>query len=184
MYMTGTGRTTTYTNARSCKKGREGDGLHVAWRQAFYAGSSSGPTHGGIAYLQDKAEDWRSKIHSLAPTAPSLPLETSVFRTMSTSSLRKFVTTTSRSLSMSGRTWDRAALSLKPMVTNTAICMGGTTDAATMSGYGQMAGWTVSVSTTCFDVLLHADSNSPDSLSSRWKEARLWKRVLLESLGA
>ena len=63
MYMTGTGRTTTYTNARSCKKGREGDGLHVAWRQAFYKGSSSGPTHGGIAYLQEKAEDWRSKIH-------------------------------------------------------------------------------------------------------------------------
>ncbi|KAM0433675.1 hypothetical protein ACHAQK_009109 [Fusarium lateritium] len=41
------GATTTWTNSRSCKKGKDGDGLNVAWRQAFWKGSSSGPTHAG-----------------------------------------------------------------------------------------------------------------------------------------
>ncbi|KFA66600.1 hypothetical protein S40285_08276 [Stachybotrys chlorohalonatus IBT 40285] len=63
IYMRGDGRTTTYTNARSCKKGRDGDDLHVAWRQTFLSGASSGSSHGGIGYLQTQAEDWRSKIH-------------------------------------------------------------------------------------------------------------------------
>ncbi|KAF4995624.1 hypothetical protein FGRMN_5016 [Fusarium graminum] len=41
------GATTTWTNSRSCKKGKAGDGLNVAWRQGFWKGASSGPTHAG-----------------------------------------------------------------------------------------------------------------------------------------
>jgi len=63
MYMKGDGSTTTYTNTRSCVKGKEGDGLNVAWRQAFFTGKSSGPTHGGIGYLQPSKQDWQDRIH-------------------------------------------------------------------------------------------------------------------------
>ncbi|GKU19782.1 unnamed protein product [Fusarium langsethiae] len=42
------GATTTWTNSRSCKKGKAGDGLNVAWRQGFWKGASTGPTHAGV----------------------------------------------------------------------------------------------------------------------------------------
>ncbi|RDW68818.1 putative esterase [Aspergillus mulundensis] len=42
------GQTTTYTNARSCQKGEEGDGLNIVWRQGYRKGASSGPTHSGM----------------------------------------------------------------------------------------------------------------------------------------
>ncbi|KAI1765641.1 carbohydrate esterase family 3 protein [Hypoxylon sp. FL1150] len=45
MWMSNAGTTYTYTNSRSCRTGVEGDGLNVAWRQGFYTGESSGPTH-------------------------------------------------------------------------------------------------------------------------------------------
>ncbi|XXH02567.1 hypothetical protein Hte_008944 [Hypoxylon texense] len=45
MWMSNTGTTYTYTNSRSCATGVEGNGLNVAWRQGFYTGASSGPTH-------------------------------------------------------------------------------------------------------------------------------------------
>jgi hypothetical protein len=41
------GATTTWTNARSCARGVPGDGLNVAWRQAFTGDANSGPTHAG-----------------------------------------------------------------------------------------------------------------------------------------
>ncbi|KAM0547793.1 hypothetical protein ACHAPJ_010254 [Fusarium lateritium] len=47
LWVSETGATTTWTNSRSCQKGKAGDGLNVAWRQGFWKGSSSGPTHAG-----------------------------------------------------------------------------------------------------------------------------------------
>ncbi|OBS29554.1 hypothetical protein FPOA_03491 [Fusarium poae] len=51
------GATTTWTNSRSCKKGKAGDGLNVAWRQGFWKGASSGPTHAGVG------ANGRDRIH-------------------------------------------------------------------------------------------------------------------------
>ncbi|RFN46103.1 integrin alpha n-terminal [Fusarium flagelliforme] len=51
------GATTTWINSRSCKKGKLGDGLNVAWRQGFWKGASSGPTHAGAG------ADNRNRIH-------------------------------------------------------------------------------------------------------------------------
>jgi hypothetical protein len=47
LWIADNGATTTWTNSRSCLKGQMGDGLNVVWRQGFYSGSSSGPTHAG-----------------------------------------------------------------------------------------------------------------------------------------
>lgn len=66
MYMRYTGETFTWTNSRSCLKGREGDGLNVAWRQGFHAGESSGATHHGMAdYVDDNDGDFtlQRRIH-------------------------------------------------------------------------------------------------------------------------
>jgi hypothetical protein len=54
------GQTTTWTNARSCASGREGDGLNVAWRQGFYRGATSGPTHNGMGSANTGLRD---RIH-------------------------------------------------------------------------------------------------------------------------
>ncbi|KAL3431446.1 hypothetical protein BDV09DRAFT_188416 [Aspergillus tetrazonus] len=43
------GATTTYTNARSCQTGEEGDGLNIVWRPGYHKGYSSGPTHFGMS---------------------------------------------------------------------------------------------------------------------------------------
>ncbi|SPN96486.1 uncharacterized protein DNG_00014 [Cephalotrichum gorgonifer] len=58
------GMTTTYTNARSCQAGKEGDGLNVAWRQGFQNGKTSGPTHGGMGLwrVDHEYNDLRSRI--------------------------------------------------------------------------------------------------------------------------
>ncbi|KAM0544199.1 hypothetical protein ACHAPJ_011950 [Fusarium lateritium] len=58
MWMDQSGKTWTWTNSRSCKKGRVGNGLNVAWRQAFYKGQTSGPTHNGMG-----GENLRTRIH-------------------------------------------------------------------------------------------------------------------------
>ncbi|KAL6231701.1 hypothetical protein BDW75DRAFT_233408 [Aspergillus navahoensis] len=39
----------TWTYARSCARGKEGDGLNIVWRQGFHSGQSSGPTHTGMS---------------------------------------------------------------------------------------------------------------------------------------
>ncbi|ETS73393.1 hypothetical protein PFICI_14998 [Pestalotiopsis fici W106-1] len=45
MWVADVGTTYTWTNSRSCLKGIVGNGLNVAWRQGFYTGATSGPTH-------------------------------------------------------------------------------------------------------------------------------------------
>ncbi|KAK7991495.1 hypothetical protein PG988_000289 [Apiospora saccharicola] len=58
------GETTTWTNARSCAKGRLGDGLNVAWRQGFYRGANSGATHGGVGGFVTPTETYlRDRVH-------------------------------------------------------------------------------------------------------------------------
>ncbi|KAI8721514.1 SGNH-hydro domain-containing protein [Fusarium sp. LHS14.1] len=60
LWVDGNGQTTTWTNARSCLKGVEGDGLNVAWRQGFNGNANSGPTHpGGFG----GSENIRNRIH-------------------------------------------------------------------------------------------------------------------------
>ncbi|KAL4902118.1 hypothetical protein BDW74DRAFT_187076 [Aspergillus multicolor] len=48
LWLDDVGQTTTYTNARSCQKGEEGDGLNIVWRQGYRKGATSGPTHSGM----------------------------------------------------------------------------------------------------------------------------------------
>ncbi|KAJ5214936.1 hypothetical protein N7468_010615 [Penicillium chermesinum] len=48
MWIGDTGEVYTQTNTRSCEKGEPGDGLNIAWHQAFKKGSNSGPTHAGM----------------------------------------------------------------------------------------------------------------------------------------
>ncbi|CAG8901464.1 unnamed protein product [Penicillium egyptiacum] len=55
------GAVTTWTNSRSCIKGKEGDGLNVVWRQGFQKGHSSGPTHSGMTGF-DKDQVSRDRI--------------------------------------------------------------------------------------------------------------------------
>ncbi|KAJ4264235.1 hypothetical protein NW762_005429 [Fusarium torreyae] len=54
LWVSDIGQTTTWTNGRSCKSGKEGDGLNVFWRQGFYDGKTSGPTHSGVAKYGSK----------------------------------------------------------------------------------------------------------------------------------
>lgn len=61
MWLDDIGQTFTYTNSRSCQKGKEGDGLNVAWRQGFMKGATSGPTHQGMTAFGD--EGLRKRIH-------------------------------------------------------------------------------------------------------------------------
>lgn len=63
MFMTGSGQTTVHTNTRSCMKGKEGDGLNVAWRKARNKGSDE-YTHYGMKEWHD-ADHWdlREQIH-------------------------------------------------------------------------------------------------------------------------
>ncbi|KAM7189559.1 hypothetical protein V8F20_010098 [Naviculisporaceae sp. PSN 640] len=44
LWVSDTGAVTTWTNSRSCIKGREGDGLNIVWREA-----ASNPTHSGMS---------------------------------------------------------------------------------------------------------------------------------------
>ncbi|KAL2782461.1 hypothetical protein BJX66DRAFT_345814 [Aspergillus keveii] len=53
------GQTTMYSNARSCQKGQEGNGLNIVWRPGYAKGRSSGPTHHGMGgYASDDDEDF------------------------------------------------------------------------------------------------------------------------------
>ncbi|KAF4854053.1 hypothetical protein CGCSCA4_v001725 [Colletotrichum siamense] len=59
-----TGATTTFTNSRSCKKGVEGNGLNVAWRQGFFETEGTGPTHKGVpGYVTKDESDLRKRVH-------------------------------------------------------------------------------------------------------------------------
>ncbi|KXH49449.1 hypothetical protein CSIM01_03737 [Colletotrichum simmondsii] len=59
-----TGATTTFTNSRSCKKKKEGDGLNVAWRQGFFEKEGTGPTHKGVpGYITKQETDLRKRVH-------------------------------------------------------------------------------------------------------------------------
>ncbi|CAG8097452.1 unnamed protein product [Penicillium olsonii] len=61
LWLDDVGKTYTYTNSRSCQKGKEGDGLNVAWRQAFQNGATSGPTHNGMSGFGD--DGLRKRVH-------------------------------------------------------------------------------------------------------------------------
>jgi hypothetical protein len=64
MWMSVAGTTYTWTNARSCVQGKGGDGLNVAWRQAFYSGETSGPTHAGVGnYITATETNLRNRVH-------------------------------------------------------------------------------------------------------------------------
>jgi hypothetical protein len=58
------GRTTTYTNTRSCAQGKEGDGLNVAWRQGNLVGGGE-YTHLGMRDYWDFDNDryMQPRIH-------------------------------------------------------------------------------------------------------------------------
>ncbi|KAK6063962.1 killer toxin subunits alpha beta [Seiridium cupressi] len=59
-----TGATTTYTNARSCMAGVEGNGLNIGWRQGFHKGAILGPTHTGMSgFVTDEETYLRNRIH-------------------------------------------------------------------------------------------------------------------------
>ncbi|KAH7320726.1 hypothetical protein B0I35DRAFT_500940 [Stachybotrys elegans] len=79
------GQTTTYTNARSCAIGRDGNGLNVAWRQGFLKGTTSGPTHLGVgSYMTDDESYLRNRIHFAriygeTPVFGNLPKQDYVF---------------------------------------------------------------------------------------------------------
>ncbi|KAJ4258177.1 hypothetical protein NW762_008322 [Fusarium torreyae] len=60
------GHTDVYTNTRSCKKGKSGDGLNVAWRQAKADWYSSGTvwTHFGWSdFMEEDGEEVRDRCH-------------------------------------------------------------------------------------------------------------------------
>ncbi|CAG7955405.1 unnamed protein product [Penicillium salamii] len=61
LWLDDVGKTYTYTNSRSCQKGKEGDGLNVAWRQGFQKGADSGPTHAGMTAFGD--DGLRKRVH-------------------------------------------------------------------------------------------------------------------------
>ncbi|KAI9371767.1 SGNH hydrolase-type esterase domain-containing protein [Aspergillus egyptiacus] len=55
------GQTTTYTNARSCQTGEEGDGLNIVWRPGYAKGASAGPTHYGMSGFATSG--LRNRVH-------------------------------------------------------------------------------------------------------------------------
>ncbi|KAL2827127.1 hypothetical protein BDW59DRAFT_171436 [Aspergillus cavernicola] len=57
LWVDNNGATTTYTNSRSCKRGKEGNRLNIAWRQGFHKGASSGPTHPDIEGQNNPIQD-------------------------------------------------------------------------------------------------------------------------------
>lgn len=52
-----------WTNSRSCKKGKEGGGLNVAWREGFLEGTTEKAYKGMGGYLTDKEKNLRGRIH-------------------------------------------------------------------------------------------------------------------------
>jgi hypothetical protein len=85
MWVNTTGETYTWTNSRSCLVGNLGDGLNVAWRQGFYTGESSGPTHVGVGgYITSTETNLRSRVHfariyGTSDIFGNLPLQDYVF---------------------------------------------------------------------------------------------------------
>lgn len=63
MYMKRTGQTTVYTNTRSCMKGKEGDGLNVAWRKAKNKGSDKYTHYGMIDFLTRDDRNAIDQVH-------------------------------------------------------------------------------------------------------------------------
>lgn len=58
-----TGSVSTYINTRSCRKGLEGDGLNVAWRQATLRNGEAQQTHLGVEHIADGDKSLRKRIH-------------------------------------------------------------------------------------------------------------------------
>ncbi|THC94729.1 hypothetical protein EYZ11_005768 [Aspergillus tanneri] len=54
------GDITTWTNSRSCIKGKDGDGLNIVWRQGYHKGKTTGPTHDGMGSAHSGL---RGRIH-------------------------------------------------------------------------------------------------------------------------
>lgn len=83
MWLDDVGATETWTNARSCKKGQKGDGLNVAWRQAFHKGQQSGNTHYGVGSygtgLRDSGRIHFGRIYSNVAAFGELPLQDYVY---------------------------------------------------------------------------------------------------------
>ncbi|KAK2728197.1 killer toxin subunits alpha beta [Colletotrichum kahawae] len=73
------GKTYTWTNSRSCRKGYVGDGLNVAWRQAFYKGASSGPTHMGMGGTNLRTRVHFARIYGQSSVFGNLPLQDYVY---------------------------------------------------------------------------------------------------------
>ncbi|KAF4905173.1 hypothetical protein CGCVW01_v012945 [Colletotrichum viniferum] len=73
------GRTYTWTNSRSCRKGYVGDGLNFAWRQAFYKGASSGPTHMGMGGTNLRTRIHFARIYGQSSVFGNLPLQDYVY---------------------------------------------------------------------------------------------------------
>ncbi|KAK7420361.1 hypothetical protein QQX98_002784 [Neonectria punicea] len=66
MWVREDGMTDTWTNSRSCLKGKEGDGLNVAWRQGFRDGYKKNEhwTHFGMMdYQTNDEQNLRGRIH-------------------------------------------------------------------------------------------------------------------------
>ncbi|KAF4492578.1 hypothetical protein CGGC5_v000159 [Colletotrichum fructicola Nara gc5] len=67
------GKTYIWTNSRSCRKGYVGDGLNVAWRQTFYQGASSGPTHMGMGGTNLRTRIHFARIYGQRSVSGNLP---------------------------------------------------------------------------------------------------------------
>lgn len=64
MWVSDTGSVYTWTNSRSCAASVLGNGLQIAWRQGFYTGESSGPTHKGFpGYVTTDEPTLESRVH-------------------------------------------------------------------------------------------------------------------------
>jgi len=74
MYVTDIGSITTWTNARSCAVGLEGNGLNIAWRQGLLQGTTTGPTHiGGFATSGLRQRVFLARVYGEAAYFGGLP---------------------------------------------------------------------------------------------------------------
>ncbi|KAF4810172.1 hypothetical protein CGCSCA5_v010832 [Colletotrichum siamense] len=79
MWVDDGGKTYIWTNSRSCRKGYVGDGLNVAWRQTFYKGASSDPTHMGIGGINQRTRIHFARINGQSSVFGNLPLQGYVY---------------------------------------------------------------------------------------------------------
>ncbi|CAI0652257.1 unnamed protein product [Colletotrichum noveboracense] len=79
MWVDDGGSTYTWTTSRSCRKEYAGDGLNFAWRQAFYKGASSGPTHMGMGGTNLRTRIHFARIYGQSSVFGNLPLQDYVY---------------------------------------------------------------------------------------------------------